>query len=228
MQFCARRWTTVAGAIVSFLTLTSTTQASVVEADLLNTLSAPASDTIYSVFGPGFQPGQAVAVSFTVPGNGSNNPWNITSINTSLSAPLFPVTLDLGIMADFAGLPTGIFLSSATVTASFDPVTLTSLDWSIDSGAKYWLVAIAHSDDPFDVNDAFWVGRQIQGAVGFTSGDDSIWMTQSGPLPGAQITGFETPLPGALVLFASGLGGIGVFGVRGRKKAPRAGLMRSV
>lgn len=228
MKFCARRWTVVAGVIVSFLTLTNTTQASSVEVDLLDTLSAPASSgPPYAVFGPGFEPGQSVAVSFTTPGNGFNDVWNITSIKTSLSSPFFPVTLDLGLMADDNGHPSGTFLASATITASFDPVTLASPDWSIDGGAKYWLVAIAHSDDPFAVIDAQWVGSQIQGTFAFTSGDAGTWMTQSGDLPGALITGFETPLPGALVLFASGLGGIGVFGVRGRKKAPPAGLMRS-
>ena len=85
MQFCARRWIAVAGAIVSFLTVASTTQASIVEVDLLDTLSAPASSNPpYSVFAPSFQPGQSVAVSFTVPGNSVNDRWIITSINTSL------------------------------------------------------------------------------------------------------------------------------------------------
>jgi hypothetical protein len=156
-----------------------------------------------------------VAVSFAVPNNISNNPWTITSIDTSISAQFGPVTLDLGIMADNGGRPSGTFLSSVTLDASIDPVSLTSLDWSIDSGAKYWFAAIAHNDD------AQWVGSQVQGTFAFASGDQP-WMTEVGDLPGARIAGFETPLPGALVLFASGLGGIGVFGVRGRKRARQA------
>jgi hypothetical protein len=161
-----------------------------------------------------------MAVSFTVPGNTLDDRWVITNIATSISA-LFPVQLDLGIMADDSGRPSGTFLSSAKVTASFDPVTLTGLNWSIDSGAKYWLAAIAHSDDPFDVNDAEWVGSQIQGTFANTNGDPPIWMTATGDLPGAQIAGYETPLPGSLALFASGLGGIGLIGMRRRREAPR-------
>jgi len=219
MQFRARRWSAVTGAIVSFLVLTST-QAFAVEVDLLNTFTSPMSNTAYSVDNLGFEPAQSIAVSFVVPTNASNDPWAITNINTSISAQFGPVTLNLGIMADNGGRPSGTFLSSVTLTAGPDPLSIAALNWSIGGGAKYWFAVIAHNDD------AQWIGSQLQGTFGFSSGD--TWMTESGPLPGAQITGFETPLPGAFVLFASGLGGIGMLGVRGRKKAAQPALMRSI
>jgi hypothetical protein len=205
MHFRACRWAAVTSALFSFLLATSATQASVV---LLDTLSGTPSTTAYSIFNPGFEPGQSVAVSFM-----SNNAWTITSIDTSISAQFGSVTLDLGIMADSGGRPSGTFLSSVTIDASTDPVSLTSLDWSIDNGAKYWFAAIAHNDD------AQWVGSQIQGTFGFASGD--TWMTESGPLPGALIRAdltSATPLPGAFALFASGLGGFGLFGLRRKRK----------
>jgi hypothetical protein len=207
MQFRARSWAAVTSAIF-FLVATSATQASVVLLDTLTGAPAFALGTGYSIFNLGFA-SQSVAVPFN-----SSNTWTITSIDTYISSQFADVTIDVGIMADSGGRPSGTFLSKVTVGLTTDPLSLNSLDWAIDAGSKYWLAAVAQGDD------ASWGQSGVQGTLGFTSGDN-IWTTEQNLLPAALIRAdltSETPLPGALALFASGLGGFGLLGLRRRQK----------
>ena len=206
MQFRARRWAAVISAIFSFLLAANTSQASVV---LLDTLTGTPFDqsNAYSIFNI-FGNSQSVAVPFT-----STNAWTITSIDTLISAP-FGGTIDFGIMADSNDHPSGQFLSKVTLDPTADPLSLSSLAWSIDAGSKYWLAAISTGEDVTWVFD-----KDVQGTLGIDGG--SGWTTEANFLPAALIRAeltSETPLPGALVLFASGLGGFGVFGLRRKRK----------
>jgi PEP-CTERM motif len=65
----------------------------------------------------------------------------ITSPNSS---PNNEITL--GIMSDSAGLPSGAFIYSTSVSVNTaSPIVLNSLNWSIAGGTAYWLAAIADS-----------------------------------------------------------------------------------
>jgi hypothetical protein len=210
MLFRAHRWAAVASAVFSFFLAANTTQASVVLLDT-RTGASFVPGTGYSIFNLGFA-SQSVALPFT-----SSGTWTITNVDTYISSQFSGVTIDLGIMADNGGRPSGMFLSKVTVDLTSDPLSLNSLNWAIDPGSKYWLAAVAQGED------ASWGQSAIQGTLGFTNGSD--WSTESNFLPAALIQAdltSETPLPGALALFASGLGGFCLFGRRGRRKMFRA------
>src|SRR5262252_2761087 len=121
-------------------------------------------------------------------------------------------TIDFGIMTDNGGRP-GTFLFSRTLSLSdSNPITLTSLDWSILGGTPYWLAAIPH-DGEFGAWQDNPAGSRGTLAFGF----NNVWnFSTEAPLPEALITTDvititppppATPLPAAFPLFASGLAG---------------------
>ena len=134
-------------------------------------------------------------------------------------------SIQLGIMADNGGLPFGTYISgestSVTLNASTD-VNLSSVNWSISAGT-YWLVGIA------DLGTS--AGWQYYGPQ---SNNWAYQQTGSWALPPAfnladppeaRITSADvsaTPLPPALPLFVTGLGGLGLLDWRRKRKAQAA------
>lgn len=206
MQFRTRRWSVLTGAIFSLFLVASTARAETFT--LLDTKSSASFDqnNAYSIFSA-FGDSQSVAISFYTAID-----LKITTIDTYISAP-FGGSIDLGIMIDDNGKPSGQYLSKVTIEPSFDPLKLGSLDWTVDAGSRYWLAA-SPTDDNEDVTWVF--NTNIQGALGVQS-NGGDWSTESGFAPAVMIQG-ETPLPASLVLFVSGLGSVGVFGLRRRRK----------
>jgi hypothetical protein len=119
--------------------------------------------------------------------------------------------ITLGIMADAGGIPSGTFLDSSHVTlSSSSPVTLNSLDWSINGGTTYWLTAIADSG-----TFAAWNENGDNGVRwAFTASGaflDSHWNGTSGaPPPEAEIFSVaavpEAPTYAMMILGFAGIG----------------------
>jgi hypothetical protein len=158
---------------------------------------------------------QAVAVPFTI-----GSAATITDVAAYIGLDTFldlgGASVDIGIMADASSIPSGTFLFHQIATLSTsNPVTLSSLTWSIGSGS-YWLAAFAtlNSYGIWDLDEA-----NVQPFATFAN----TWTphTQDG-VPQARILGdfadTVTPLPGALPLFAGGLSALGLLGWRRKRK----------
>ncbi|HVG51990.1 MAG TPA: CHRD domain-containing protein [Xanthobacteraceae bacterium] len=121
-------------------------------------------------------------------------PTNIGVAVTPVTLPLFPLGVTSGTYAS-AALNT---LDAATYTAAF----VTNFGGGTLEGAEQALIA------------------------GLIAGRAYFNIHTAAPLgfPGGEIRGFlqETPIPGALPLFASGLGALGFYGWRRRRKAHAA------
>jgi hypothetical protein len=132
-------------------------------------------------------------------------------------------SVQIGLMTNSAGVPSGTFIGGDVVDVVLSgahPVNLNSLNWSITPGGTYWLVAVA---DPN--TSAEWQYGGVQSSSwAYAYGTDSIsWVPDASGPPDAIVTGgvATTPLPAALPLFASGIGALGLFGWRRRRrKAP--------
>jgi PEP-CTERM motif len=148
---------------------------------------------------------QSIGLSFSSP-----NATTITEVDAYITdgcclAGQTAHTVTLGIMADNSGLPSGIFFDSALVTLNAnDPVTLSSLNWSIAAGTTYWLAAVA-SDGTF----AGWNYGSDQGVVAYTTSQFSGWQTASDFLPEAEIFAAAVPEPSAWAMMILGFAGIG-------------------
>ena len=157
---------------------------------------------------------QSVGIQFST---GSNT--QVTGVEAYIGTS---GTVELGLMADVNGLPSGTFITGDTAVASlsFAPINLTSLGWSVSPESTYWLVAVNSSDTL-----TLWSFNSSVSAVWsftHTSDGSGSWsqQTSSSP-PQAIITGGATitPLPAALPLFATGLAGLGLLGWRRKRKA---------
>jgi len=188
------------------------------------TTSAPAATILDTTSGNAFgsssdrrgiSTGQSLALPFSAP-----TATTITSIVAYIGSS-GANSLDIGIMADSGGLPSGSFLFDQVVSANLlNPVNLSSLNLSIAAMTTYWLVANAVSGTAFwEFNDALSGGWAIKNGM-----TGNQWFPQSGPLPEAIISDNSSvvPLPAALPLFATGLGALGLLSWRRKRKA--AGL----
>jgi hypothetical protein len=129
-------------------------------------------------------------------------------------------SVDLGLMGDSNGLPSGTFLFHETVPVGNSPMILSSLNWPIPGGTTFWLAAVATPGS----DGIIWQGSgNLTGPSAFTSG--GTWKLSSlSALPEALISADRvvdvvTPLPAALPLFATGLGALGLLGWRRKRKA---------
>lgn len=156
---------------------------------------------------------QSIALPFT-----SVSATTITTIDAYIgTTDAVPAgSVDLGIMADSSGLPSGTFINHAVVSLALtSPVSLNSLSWSIAGGLQYWLVAIA-----VDGTDAGWNMNNINlptGALASGHGNASSisWGAVDWYLPEARIADdavSAAPLPAALPLFATSLGALSLLG----------------
>jgi hypothetical protein len=158
--------------------------------------------------------GQSLGVTFT-----SASTVTITGV-TAFIAPGDNTNslIDLGIMADAGGLPSGTFLDDTTVTpTNAAPVSL-SPNWVISAGT-YWLVAESVPVLP-GPNVNFWqFGTTGVGAAFAFPSINAVWRP-SAETGAALITAdvVATPLPAALPLFATGLGGLSLLGWLRKRK----------
>lgn len=171
---------------------------------------------------------QAVASGFT-----SDTPATIRYIDAYLHGGEI---VQLGLMASDAttGGPSGTWLYAPQniQLTSTNTVILSSLNWSIEAGQRYWLTAV---DNP-EIYDGAWMYQwdasyHIPYAVSYTFGnpsDASTWRVNgppTGQAPAAFISTDDiqaTPLPAALSLFATGAGVLGLLGWRKKRKAHSA------
>jgi hypothetical protein len=142
--------------------------------------------------------GQSIALGFS-----SATAITITNIDAYIGAS---GTITLGIMADLGGIPSGVFLDSATVTLDpSHPVQLSSLNWSISGGATYWLAAIAA-----DGTDGGWNFASNSSTNAYTDIGGSVngpWISDFFNTPEARISSIPEPSTwGMIIIGFCGLG----------------------
>src|SRR5262249_379490 len=154
------------------------------------------------------------------------SPTAITGVEAYVSSQLANGRANFGIMADAGGVPSGSFITgdvSLVALGYSAPLTLNSLGWSLDPGT-YWLVGVAISFEQggWQANPTFDSIWAVDGATG-----NGTWFNNSVlPPPMALITGEATPLPAALPLFPHGLGALGRFGWRKRRRQQSLGDLK--
>ncbi len=195
-------------AIVGLTLLGGIPQASAVT--LLDT--SPENDAGFAVYNEsGGQ--QSIAVEFDV-----GAATTITGVEAWLTSTSGSGTVvDLGIMADSGGLPSGPFLDSFVTLVPFTTPVNQTVDWSVAAG-NYWLVAIAESGfiGSWETNDS------INNNCAYDQGGGGWGLCNPSSAPAAIITGADvsaTPLPATLPLFATGLGALSLLGWRRKRKA---------
>jgi hypothetical protein len=150
-----------------------------------------------------------LALAFTSPSDAT-----ITDIKADISGP---GNIFFGIMGDDSGHPSGTFLFQTTVIVSAtEPIELAFPGWTISGGKQYWLTAIIQSIPAVDT----WNISSGTNPAGFQL-DGGSWTVFDEQDPIAIITAdlTDTPLPSALPLFATGLGGLGLLSWRRKRKA---------
>ena len=168
---------------------------------------------------PGVAPLQSLAITFSL-----SSPGTIQSIQAYIYQVSGSSAVFIGIMNNTgSNLPSGTFISgdALTIGPGLGPINQTSLSWSLAAGT-YWLAAVATPDSSLKWQTAGGLVHDY--AVGDGTGNN--WNLTPGGLgdtePMAKILGIETattPLPAALPLFATGIGGLGLLGWRRRRKA---------
>ena len=155
---------------------------------------------------------ESLAVPFT-----SAIPTTITGVEAYISG-VFGPQVDLGIMADIGGLPSGTFLTGDHLVLTpnnITPINVNSLSWPIGAGS-FWLAVL-----PIGGTSSGWqFNENLTGSVAAEQG--AGWFITNAHLPEAIITSTDasaTPLPAALPLFAGGLSVLALFGWRRKKKA---------
>lgn len=153
---------------------------------------------------------QSIALPFSSAGN-----TVIADVTAFIGGGSGQITL--GIMADAAGLPSGTFINSSTVTVGSSPITLSGLDWSISGGTTYWLVAVGSAGSDlawnFSGNGPFAYSQTL-GAAGGT------WSGYTGGLPEATIS--SVPEASTWIMMLAGFAGLGFVGYRRNKVATLA------
>jgi PEP-CTERM motif-containing protein len=123
------------------LALLFTISVSAAKADIIYDTINPA--TVFPVFSSypinntDFE-SQSIAMGFT-----ATSDLTVTSILAYISLN-FGDSIELGIMGDDGGKPSGTFLYQATVVpGNVTPVSLANLSWTLSGSATYWLAAVA-------------------------------------------------------------------------------------
>jgi hypothetical protein len=200
---------------------------------LVNTITSPFCGACggYSINNQGGL-GQSVALPFS-----SGTSTLITDIVANLAVDgVFTVDgtlittlyINLGIMLDTGGVPSGTFLQSALIPTTpltpppeFLPATaanLTGLSWAITPNTKYWLAAVAQ-----DGVSGYWnfLGSP-GGTYAFTVDTIDAWINgPPGQLPQATVLGNDVgavPEPSTWAMLILGFVGIGFMAYRRKSK----------
>jgi hypothetical protein len=107
-----------------------------------------------------------------------------------------------------------------TTTATFETngwTTSASLNWTLPTTGNYWLVVEPGSPTGLDLPQEASATTGTVPALAFAYKSSSTFTTSGAPAIGLEVT--AVPLPAALPLLLSGLGGIGVLAGRRRKPA---------
>lgn len=186
-------------------------------ATLLDTVTDPFTLGGYTVSNPVSGGGQSIAVPFS-----SGTSTVITAIEAYLTASGNPNQINLGIMADSSGLPSGPFLYSTLVSPdNVNPVSLASLSWGVTPGTTYWLAAIAA---PGTTGGSWNYSNSLIGNFAFTSGHAGppwSFNTFQGT-PEARIFGelaAAAPEPSTWAMLILGFAGIGFMIHRQKSRA---------
>jgi hypothetical protein len=182
---------------------------------LVNTIDGPYSlESGWLVHNTGANP-QSIALPFS-----SGTATTISDITAYIEPdPGTSGSINFGIMADATGTPSGVFLDSVVVTLSgANPVTLSSLNWSVVAGSTYWLAAEATSG-----TSAFWEFNTThpQGTIaGSLSPGGGPWSTTNTFLPEASVVGISgaVPEPTTWAMMILGFAGIGFLAYRRKSK----------
>lgn len=157
---------------------------------------------------------QAIAVGFWL-----GTPVTIKSITALITTTgNDTANVQIGIMADAGGRPSGTFLQSDfAVIRSTGPVVISSLNWTLTDIALYWVAAISDTNDTspvWDISSQHYLASAVlQPFLG------PQWRS-FGFVPAAElvITGEllpgELPLPASFPLFATAIGALGIFSKR--------------
>jgi len=160
--------------------------------------------------------GESVGIPFSSP-----TAATITAITAYIEAASNPSSIDLGIMADTAGVPSGVFLDQSLVSLGSPPtpVLLNSLAWSIAGGTTYWLVAVAT-----DGSSANWQNDGVGPVAFHVLRFSPPWFVTGNASPEAEIFGdaAATPLPSTWLMLLSGFAGFGFLAYRRTKKSGAA------
>lgn len=152
----------------------------------------------WSLYNQGAAGGQYLAVPFNLAG--------AATVDSVLSSIQGSGGYQIGVVAG-AGLPSGAFVYSTSVTNPVANLSLSSLGWTLGAG-DYWLVAKA---DPGA--GGTWQGGNQPGASAwaFTFGaDDANWFfTGTDDAPATRIMATAVPEPASLALMLGGLALVG-------------------
>lgn len=144
----------------------------------------------------------AISLPFTVP---SGTPI-ITDIDLAVRGSTSPV--EVGILGDQGGLPSGSFIVSQTVTPDIaSDLFLSGLSWSVPVHAPLWLAVIESPD--FSFGEGYWQGNAfLSQPWAFKATLDGPWFGASQQTPAARITAI--PEPASILLIVSGILGLGL------------------
>ena len=178
---------------------------------LLDTFSAgdSALGSSFSLYDDG-SGGQSLAVPFST--------TSAVTVDSILAAITVTGKVNLGIMADAAGLPSNSFLYKTVLSDPTANVLVSSLGWKLGAG-NFWIAAVVADNNVYgswpggnapDTNSTYWA---------FTMGSGSVsWLkAYIDEAPAVRIT-TAVPEPESYAMMVAGLGLMGII-ARRKKKA---------
>jgi hypothetical protein len=148
----------------------------------------------------------------------------VTGVTAAIRGSTAPVTL--GVMGDAAGVPSGHFLVSETVTPALDTdLTLSGLDWHVPGLAPLWLAVLESPAFAFGLG--FWQANAgLDRPWAFEADLGGPWFGHSDQSPAVLIEAENVPAPVPeppfawlpLTLLALGAGAARALGIGARSR----------